>query len=401
MPQKCAEGGERQLYGLPRILYIALIRVSATIVGQYFLYVVDRILWTLETLTYWSIPPNRLAKVTNKPQSSLERPLPWWFFLVALIYLRIFRKCVSVGLWFVGIKPVTPISMVHFIQYQRKKVLAIKQMGAKIIIQRREESSKKTGILQAVWNKVQQVFCLQYIYYDDEDIKVIRSKKYSEEVTSDETDEENVEEETRITLTELLEKFANIEDDPNDSDYVPPEEESSTEDSSEDEDDDEDEVQFGGHDPILTTRKKPQSSYFASSPHDQMYSGNKTPPMRVSATNTLHPGHNTTIPLKASKISAPGSLEPENQEVKALNGNSVDRRKGSNQKRNHHKYRGDFKHNNNVRKLPVIKVLGTNNNGEFAVKDAPQYSTAPGSSSFSEHTHNKEVKTSEKHQEIF
>lgn len=123
MPSRTAtEQMPQQLYGLPLVIYTLMLRLAATLVGQYFLHLADRVLWTVENLTYWSIPPQRLAEITNDPDAPLTRPLSWWLFLPGLLWLRFIRKSLSVALWFVGIEPVTPVSMVRFIIQTRLTV---------------------------------------------------------------------------------------------------------------------------------------------------------------------------------------------------------------------------------------------------------------------------------------
>ncbi|XP_055701240.1 uncharacterized protein LOC129800682 isoform X2 [Phlebotomus papatasi] len=360
MPSRTAtEQMPQQLYGLPLVIYTLMLRLAATLVGQYFLHLADRILWTVENLTYWSIPPQRLAEITNDPDAPLTRPLSWWLFLPGLLWLRFIRKSLSVALWFVGIEPVTPVSMIHYVQVQRKKIQSIKQSGAKIIRKHREESSKRPGILRALWNKLQKIFCLEKIYYEDGDIKIIPQKSVNNEES-----EEDVEDETELSLAELLEKYANEEDDEvNDPDYVHNEES-----SSEDTDGDDDDVEFTDDGELGEEAQTVLNKSFACeptrSPRNEPLARSRTPPMKEYS-KSLHP---LNVPPPNRNLDHENAIK--DPEPKVRNGTSVDKRKGSMPNRNNQKYRGgsnnrwNFKHNNNVRKPPVITVSGTNNNSE-------------------------------------
>ncbi|XP_059613019.1 uncharacterized protein LOC132259410 isoform X2 [Phlebotomus argentipes] len=338
MPTRNDVETEQQLYGLPLLLHTLVIRLAATLLGQFLLHLSDRVLWTVENLTYWSIPPQRLAEFANAPQTPLVRPLSWWLFLPGLLCLRFIRKSCSVALWFVGIEPVTPVSMVCYVQVQRKKIQSIKQAGAKVIRKRREESAKRPGLIRAIWYKLQQICCLEYIFTENGEVKVLEPKNPEASES-----EESSEEETELTFAELLEKYASMECEENDPDYMPEEEESSE--SSEESGGDEGDMMFGEDD---DTRKVLNRS-FVCEPR-QTYTRGDTPPLK-GFSNSLHPGN---IP---------------HQDTTVHNGTPVDRRKGSVQKKNNQKYRGggtnrmNIKQNNYVRKNPVITVSDTNNAG--------------------------------------
>ncbi|XP_059613020.1 uncharacterized protein LOC132259410 isoform X3 [Phlebotomus argentipes] len=278
MPTRNDVETEQQLYGLPLLLHTLVIRLAATLLGQFLLHLSDRVLWTVENLTYWSIPPQRLAEFANAPQTPLVRPLSWWLFLPGLLCLRFIRKSCSVALWFVGIEPVTPVSMVCYVQVQRKKIQSIKQAGAKVIRKRREESAKRPGLIRAIWYKLQQICCLEYIFTENGEVKVLEPKNPEASES-----EESSEEETELTFAELLEKYASMECEENDPDYMPEEEESSE--SSEESGGDEGDMMFGEDD---DTRKVLNRS-FVCEPR-QTYTRGDTPPLK-GFSNSLHPGN--------------------------------------------------------------------------------------------------------------
>uniref|UniRef100_A0A1B0EZX0 Uncharacterized protein n=2 Tax=Lutzomyia longipalpis TaxID=7200 RepID=A0A1B0EZX0_LUTLO len=243
MPSRSAtESHSQQLYGFPLILYSLLLRVAATLFGQLLLHLGDRLLWTVENLTYWSIPSHRLAEFTNSPQTPLVRPLSWWLFLPSLLWLRLIRKGLTIVLWFIGYEPVTPISMVQYIQTQRNRIQAIKQSGVQTIRKRREESAKKAGLIRGILLRIQKLFYLIFLHFEDEEVKtqIVQSEK---PVNNEEEKEESTDGETELTLAELLEKYTNMEDnEENDPDYIPNEESSSTEEDCSGEEDEEDET---------------------------------------------------------------------------------------------------------------------------------------------------------------
>lgn len=71
----------------------------------------------------------------------LERPLPWVFFLTLIVWLRVFRIWFSVASYIVGAQPITPHTMVYYIQTKRRRLRAIRVQGLKSIRNREIETT--------------------------------------------------------------------------------------------------------------------------------------------------------------------------------------------------------------------------------------------------------------------
>uniref|UniRef100_W8BFC3 Uncharacterized protein n=1 Tax=Ceratitis capitata TaxID=7213 RepID=W8BFC3_CERCA len=103
-------------------------KFATTRIGQYVLERGDRVLRTIEDTVKWSLPQDKAA-------GPLVRPLPWIPFLVLIIFLRQVRIWLSLVALFIGNGPVTPHTLIYFIQTRRRKLRSIRINGMKAIQQ--------------------------------------------------------------------------------------------------------------------------------------------------------------------------------------------------------------------------------------------------------------------------
>ncbi|XP_065086231.1 heat shock protein DDB_G0288861 [Ochlerotatus camptorhynchus] len=129
------------------LLYDYTAQALMSRIGNYVYHRFDACLAIVEKTAKWSLPqPPPSEEDTGKTTISappLVRPLPWIFFLPALIALRLLRYSLSFVALLIGKQPVCPITMVSFLQNRRRKLRALKYRGLKLQrMQRAEKESK-------------------------------------------------------------------------------------------------------------------------------------------------------------------------------------------------------------------------------------------------------------------
>lgn len=242
------------------LLYDNTALAMTTRVGSYAYRRFDACLAVVEKTAKWSLPQTLPSEEdTNKINISappLIRPLPWIFFLPALIALRLIRAFLSFVALLVGKQPVYPSTLVSFLQSRRRKLRALKHVGQKLQrikqAERQAEDNDETQIswLQRIALPLRHIVCLKAVrrgslsqQEDSSEIKddatgkdgSSRAKPRDEEQAGcrkrnaterDADDSEGSFEEP--TVQELLEKYCNDE---GDSSYHPSESVSSESDS--------------------------------------------------------------------------------------------------------------------------------------------------------------------------
>ncbi|XP_038120460.1 transcriptional regulator ATRX homolog [Culex quinquefasciatus] len=142
---------------LTDLLYDVVAQGATTRLGGFVYRRIDSVLSTVEKTAKWSLPQPVLdggdeassdgSKISAPP---LIRPLPWMLFLPALVVMRMVRVGLSLLALMVGRPPVTPASVVHFVQNKRRKLRALKYRGQKLGRISRAEA-KAEDELQTTW----------------------------------------------------------------------------------------------------------------------------------------------------------------------------------------------------------------------------------------------------------
>ncbi|XP_038211614.1 uncharacterized protein LOC119832079 [Zerene cesonia] len=104
--------------------------------GQTCIRYMDKVLWTVEKCARWAVPPPLDQDERQQPQ--LIRPLPWVFFLMLLILLRLTRESISLVNLAFGKPPFRSADMVSFIQSKRRYLRTLKYQGTRMMRARSE-----------------------------------------------------------------------------------------------------------------------------------------------------------------------------------------------------------------------------------------------------------------------
>ncbi|XP_047997124.1 uncharacterized protein LOC125234773 [Leguminivora glycinivorella] len=99
--------------------------------GQTVLRHVDKALWVLEKCARWAVPPP--LEPEERPQPELVRPLPWVFFLMMLVALRITRESISLINLVLGKPPLRSADVVTYIQGKRRYLRTLKYQGNRMM----------------------------------------------------------------------------------------------------------------------------------------------------------------------------------------------------------------------------------------------------------------------------
>lgn len=117
---------------------------------------------------------------------ALERPLPWFIFLPALVSLRIFRVGLTIGALLMGKDPVGPSTVVRFLQTRRRKLRALKYNGLRSIRTRNVDKNtdgNKQGFVTNIYKLICGLACsTDAIPEDGIQMIVGKSKKNKSEV---------------------------------------------------------------------------------------------------------------------------------------------------------------------------------------------------------------------------
>ncbi|XP_047514088.1 uncharacterized protein LOC125055673 isoform X1 [Pieris napi] len=112
-------------------------------VGQSALRFVDKALWTVEKSARWAVPP---PLEQDERQPELIRPLPWVFFLMLLVALRVIRESISLINLVLGKPPLRSADVVIYIQGKRRYLRTLKYQGSRMMRARSEPKSWRSGI---------------------------------------------------------------------------------------------------------------------------------------------------------------------------------------------------------------------------------------------------------------
>ncbi|XP_013137394.1 PREDICTED: uncharacterized protein LOC106102455 [Papilio polytes] len=99
--------------------------------GQSMLRQADRLLWTIEKSARWAVPPP--LDQDERPQPELIRPLPWVFFLMLLVVLRVTRESISLINLVLGKPPLRSADVVTYIQGKRRYLRTLKYQGSRAL----------------------------------------------------------------------------------------------------------------------------------------------------------------------------------------------------------------------------------------------------------------------------
>lgn len=140
------------------LLYDVVAQGVTTRIGVFVYRRIDSVLSTVEKTAKWSLPqpvPEGGGDEAGADGSKISappliRPLPWLLFLPALVIMRMVRVGLSLLALLVGRPPVTPASMVHFVQIKRRKLRALKYRGQNLSRISQAEA-KAEEELQTTW----------------------------------------------------------------------------------------------------------------------------------------------------------------------------------------------------------------------------------------------------------
>lgn len=175
--------------------------------GQTVLRHVDKALWVLEKCARWAVPPP--LDPEERPQPELIRPLPWVFFLMMLLALRITRESISLVNLVLGKPPLRSADVVTYIQGKRRYLRTLKYQGNRMM-------RARTGTTHEPWYsglrslfEFTMCFRRQSVHYgnnnttrvsnNDEVLVVKRSKRPRQEESPASTSE--------ATMERLIEKM--------------------------------------------------------------------------------------------------------------------------------------------------------------------------------------------------
>ncbi|XP_045502295.1 uncharacterized protein LOC123699393 [Colias croceus] len=128
--------------------------------GQTCLKYVDKLLWTVEKCARWAVPPP-LDQDERQPQ--LIRPLPWVFFLMLLILLRVTRESISLINLAFGKPPFRSADMVSFIQSKRRYLRTLKYQGTRMMRARSENTTESWR--SSLYSLFQFTMCFRRHHY--------------------------------------------------------------------------------------------------------------------------------------------------------------------------------------------------------------------------------------------
>ncbi|KOB72823.1 PolyQ domain-containing hypothetical conserved protein [Operophtera brumata] len=90
-------------------------------IGQSVLRQIDRALWVVEKCARWAVPPP--LDQDERPQPELIRPLPWMFFMMMLIALRVTRESISLVNLVMGKPPLSKRRYLRTLKYQGNRMM--------------------------------------------------------------------------------------------------------------------------------------------------------------------------------------------------------------------------------------------------------------------------------------
>ncbi|XP_063366883.1 uncharacterized protein LOC134655364 [Cydia amplana] len=175
--------------------------------GQTVLRHVDKALWVLEKCARWAVPPP--LDPEERPQPELVRPLPWVFFLMMLVALRITRESISLVNLVLGKPPLRSADVVTYIQGKRRYLRTLKYQGNRMMRARTGTSHESWYSGLRTLFEFTMCFRRQSVHYgnnnttrvsnNDEVLVVKRSKRPRQEESPASTSE--------ATMERLIEKM--------------------------------------------------------------------------------------------------------------------------------------------------------------------------------------------------
>lgn len=209
-------------------------RFASTRLGQFVIARGDRALRMIENTAKWSLPQ-------EKNDIPLERPLPWMAFLMLIIVLRLTRIWLSMGALMIGNGPVSPTDLIYFIQTRRRKLRAIRLHGLKVMRQREQEMSYRSGkgLTYKLSQWLSRAICRPGVHRANSGRRFTLNSSLDQTNSSNQVskrpreDESRTETDHNLTIDEMLSKYANVNSE-DDSDFVPNTAGESSDDSSED-----------------------------------------------------------------------------------------------------------------------------------------------------------------------
>ncbi|CAG4986869.1 unnamed protein product [Colias eurytheme] len=129
--------------------------------GQTCIKYVDKLLWTVEKCARWAVPPPLDQDERQQPQ--LIRPLPWVFFLMLLILLRVTRESISLINLAFGKPPFRSADMVSFIQSKRRYLRTLKYQGTRMMRARSENTTESWR--SSLYSLFQFTMCFRRHHY--------------------------------------------------------------------------------------------------------------------------------------------------------------------------------------------------------------------------------------------
>ena len=212
---------------LPLMFYDGVYHVAATRVGQNGISLLDRLMCIVEGLNFYAAPESQQqeSRQQSKEMYYYQRPLPWFLFIPMLFFFRILRNVLSVAFWMLGMEPISPMTVVYYMQGLRRKLRYIKIEGSRMMNDANRGPSQlpllaRIAINLFTWGPLQFVTIIARLVMGDKQYNTYtsagpkRSQKRSLKKLKGADNEE-------CTTDELLDKFAEEDDnDPaNDSDF--------------------------------------------------------------------------------------------------------------------------------------------------------------------------------------
>lgn len=127
--------------------------------GQIALKQFDRVLWVVEKCARWAVPPP--LDQDERPQPELVRPLPWVFFLMMLITLRVTRETISIINLIIGKPPLRSADVVMYIQSKRRYLRTLKYQGNRIARARSSNSQPRQTWCSSFRSLFEFTMCFQ------------------------------------------------------------------------------------------------------------------------------------------------------------------------------------------------------------------------------------------------
>ncbi|XP_053614860.1 uncharacterized protein Jabba isoform X2 [Plodia interpunctella] len=128
-------------------------------IGQTVLRQLDRALWVVEKCARWAVPPP--LDQDDRPQPELIRPLPWVFFLMLLVMLRVTRESISLLNLIMGKPPLRSADVVMYIQGKRRYLRTLKYQGNRIMRARTSAAQPHDSWMSKIQSLFEVTMCFR------------------------------------------------------------------------------------------------------------------------------------------------------------------------------------------------------------------------------------------------